>query len=77
MTDTGTQTMTTGDDIKSLSPTPKEPIPHRTNETLSHDWFTPLPTREEVSSRRHTYVSQDPKYIQWDLSAAEGDVECT
>ena len=69
--------MTTGDSTESLSPTPEEPILHRSNETLSHEWFAPLPTKEEVSSRRNTDVSHDPKYIHWGLSAAEGDAEYT
>jgi hypothetical protein len=46
------------------------------NETLPHNGFTPLPSKEEVSSRRHTDVSQDPRYTHWGLSAAEGDAAC-
>ena len=76
MADTGTKPLTTGDRIEIFSSTPEELIPQRHNETLSHDWFAPLPKKEEISSRRHTDVSQDPRYIRWGLSAAEGDAEC-
>ena len=76
MADTGTQPMTTGEDIRSLSPTPEELTSHKSAETHPHDWLAPLPTREEVSKRRHTDVSQDPKYIHWGLSASISDEEC-
>ena len=63
MADTGTQPMTTGEDIRSLSLTPEEPTLHKSTEAFSHDWLVPQPTMEEVSTRRHTDVSQDPRYI--------------
>ena len=62
MADTGTQPMTTGDSIESLSPTSEETNLSPITETSSHDWFAPLPTSEDVRRRRHTDVSQDPKY---------------
>ena len=77
MADTGTQPMTTGDSIESLSRTSEEPNLAPTTETSPHEWFAPLPTLEEVRRRCHTDVSQDPRYNQWDLSAADGEAECT
>ena len=76
MADTGTQLMTTGDDIRSLSLTEEESTLRRSNETVPHDWFSPILTKEEVSIRRRTDVSQDPRYIHWGLSASIGDEEC-
>ncbi len=76
MADAGTQPMTTGEDIRSLSPTHEELTLHKSAETHSHDWLAPLPTREEVSKRRNTEVSQDPRYIHWGLSASISDEEC-
>ncbi len=57
MADTGIKPTTTGDDIQSLSPTPEDPFPHRTNDSPHYDWLTPLLAKEEVYSRRHTDVS--------------------
>jgi hypothetical protein len=68
--------MTTGDDIRSLSSTQEETTLPKVDETHSIDWLVPMPTKEEVSRRRHTDVSQDPRYIHWDLSASVGDDEC-
>ena len=76
MTDTGTQHMTTGESIESLSPTSEITSLSPTTETLPHDWFAPLPTSEEIRRRNHTDVSQDPIYNQWGLSATVRDAEC-
>jgi len=77
MADTGTQPMTTGNSIKSLPPHlgGHQPIPDHGDPP--HDWFAPLPTSEDIRRRRHTDVSQDPKYNHSGLSAADGDAECT
>jgi hypothetical protein len=77
MADTGIQPMTIGDSIESLSSTSEDTDLSPTTETTSHDWLAPLPTTEEVRRRRHSDVSQDPRYNQWGLSAAAGDAECT
>jgi hypothetical protein len=69
--------MTTGDSIESLSPTSEDTDPSPTKETIPQDWFAPLPTMEEIRRRRHNDVSLDSRYIQWGLSAAARDEECT
>ena len=76
MADTGVQPMTTGEDIQSLSPTPEEHTHHRVPETPSHDWLAPIPTAMEISLRRRTDVSQDPRYTKWGRSASTSDEEC-
>jgi hypothetical protein len=65
MADTGTQPMTTGDSIESLSPTSEKTNLSRTTETPPRDWFAPLPALEEVRRRRHTEVFQNPRYNHW------------
>jgi hypothetical protein len=77
MADIGVQPMTTGDSIESLSPTSEDTGPSPTTENIPHDWFTPLPTTEEIRRSRHTDVSLDLRYNHSGLSAAAGDVECT
>jgi hypothetical protein len=62
MADAGTQPMTTGDHIESLSPTSEETNLPPTTETFPHDWLAPLPTSDETHHRRHINVSQDPRY---------------
>ena len=61
MPDTGTQPMTTRDSIESLSSTAEDTNLSPPAET-PHDWFAPLATLEDVRRRRHTDVSQDPRY---------------
>jgi len=74
MADTGTQSMNTRDYIESLL---LQSIPDHGPPPHPHDWFAPLPTSEEIRSRRHPDVYHDPRYNHWWLSAADGDVECT
>ena len=69
--------MTTGDSIESFYPTSENINLTPTTETPPHDWFAPLSTSEDFRSRRHTDVSQDPRYNHWGISAADGDAECT
>jgi ribonuclease HI len=76
MADTGTQPTTTEADIKSLSLNPEERNLPREAEACPQDWLAPLPTPNEISARRRTDVSQDPRYIQWGLTASTCDEEC-
>ena len=71
--DTGTQPITTGDSIESISPILEDDSLTPTTEPPPHVWCAPLPTSEDVRRRRHTDVSQDPRYNHWGLSAAVGD----
>jgi hypothetical protein len=41
------------------------------------DWLNPLPTTEAIRIRRHTDVSQDPRYVLQGPSASDCDAECT
>jgi hypothetical protein len=41
------------------------------------DWLESLPNVEVTSRKRHTDVSQDPRYTIQDLSASDGDAKCT
>jgi hypothetical protein len=77
MSDAGKQPMSTGDSIESLSPTSEDTNLPLTTETRQYDWLAPLSTSEDIRHRRHTDVSQDPRYIHWSLSAAAGDTKCT
>jgi ribonuclease HI len=53
-----TPTMSTGTNCATLRrPWWTIPDADHLTQTLPHDWFTPLPKKEEVSSRRHTDVS--------------------
>ena len=76
MADTGTQPMTTGDSLESLSPTSKDTNLPPNTETLQYEWFAPLPTSEDVRRMQQTDVSQDIRYNLWGLSAAAEDEEC-
>ena len=77
MADTGTQPTTTGTAMGTLSLTGEVPIPHPPLEAYPQDWLAPLPTTEEVRTRRHTDVSQDLRYIHWGPSPTASDAECT
>ncbi len=77
MADTGTQPMTTGDSIESLSLTFGDDNLSPTTETSPHGWFAPPPTSADIRRRRRTDVSHVPIYNYWGLSAADSDVECT
>ena len=57
-----------------MTPTQEEEHP---TEALLHtpiDWLEPLPPEAETRLRRHTDVSQDPRY---DRASTAGDSECT
>ncbi len=41
------------------------------------DWLDPIPSTADTRRRRHTDVSQDPRYIHQDHSASDYDAECT
>ena len=77
MADTGTKPMTTDESLDSLSSTAEDNDSCPNPETPPHDWLAPLPTSEDTHHMRHIDVSQDPRYIYWGLSAADGYVECT
>jgi hypothetical protein len=77
MADTGKQPMTTRDSIELLSPTSEDINIPPTTKTHQHVWLARLTTSEDVRCRRHTGVSQDPRYNHWGLFAAAGDAECT
>jgi hypothetical protein len=77
MADTSVQSMTTGDSIQTLSPTPEDTDHSPTTKPTPHDWLAPLPTTEEIRRKQHTEVSMDPRYNHWSLSATAGDTECT
>ena len=46
MADTGTQPMTTGESLESLSSTAEDNDPYPNPETSPHEWLAPLPTSE-------------------------------
>ena len=71
--DMGTQLMTTGESLESVSSTTEDNIPFPSPETPPHDWLAPLPTSEDIRRRRHTDVPQYPICNHWGLSAADGD----
>jgi hypothetical protein len=62
MADTGTQPITTGDSVESLSSTAEDTNLSPPKGIPPHDWLAPLLTSEEIRRRRHTDASQDPKY---------------
>jgi hypothetical protein len=43
----------------------------------NQDWLDPPLAAEATRFRRHTGVSQDPKYTQMGLTATDHDAECT
>jgi len=69
--------MTTCESLESLSSTEEDTDPYSNPETPPHEWLAPLPTSEDIRRKRHTDVSQDPRYNHWGLSANEGDTLCT
>ena len=77
MADTGTQPMTTGKPLESLSSPTDDNNSTPNPETSQQDWLAPLPTMEVIRRRRETGVSQDLRYNHWGLSATEGDSEYT
>jgi len=62
MADSGTQSMTTGVSLESLSSIDENTDPYPNPEIPPHEWLAPLPTTEKTRRMRHTYVSQDPRY---------------
>jgi hypothetical protein len=77
MADTGLQSQTPDETRESLSSTLEGENPDPILVATPPDWLAHVPTTEDIRSMRHTDVSQDSKYNQRDLSAAEGDTECT
>ena len=48
MADTGVQSMTIGDSIQTLAPTPEDTDQSPITKPIPHDWFAPVPTTEEI-----------------------------
>jgi hypothetical protein len=53
MADVGTQPVTTGDSMESLSPTSEDTNLPPTTETHQYDWIAPLLTSEDIRHMRH------------------------
>ena len=75
--DTGFQSHMSEDTLESQASTPGDEFTDSRVVDTQFDWLAPLPTTEDIHRRRHTDVSQDFKYYLRDLSAADGDAECT
>ena len=73
--DTGNQNQTTEEDLSSIMTAWKEENhPPDDSHQSSTDWLEPIPPEVETRHRRHTDVSQDPRY---DRAPKDGDLECT
>ena len=57
-----------------MTPTQEENHPTEGTQQTLNDWLEPLPPEVETRHRRHTDVSQDPRY---ERATTAGDSECT
>ncbi len=78
--DTGTLHQTKATSLDTLS-SHKHSLPHDDDashdENTSHQDWLDISNLHHNSNRRHTDVSQEPRYTLGDPTAAEGDAECT
>ena len=73
--DTGNLPQTTTANLATLSPQVRSSNLQGPDHTSSTDWFDPIPSLVP-RNRRHTDVSEDPRYNLGCFSAAELDAEC-
>jgi hypothetical protein len=73
--DADNQNQTTDEELSSVvTPTHEKIRPTEGIHQASTDWLEPIPPDVETRHRRHTDVSQDPRYYQ---ATTVGDLECT
>ena len=74
MADAGIKHQTTEDTLASLvAPLQEDPHPVTGPDQTPPDWLAPIPPEVKTRRRRHTDVSQDPRY---DIPTPTGDSEC-
>ena len=76
--DTGSQPQTSEASLDALhSATTTEDPEHDGGLNTPMEWLEPLPYVEDTHRRRHTDVSQDPRYTNQGLAASDGDTDGT
>jgi len=71
--DTGSQSQTSDETLESLSSTSEGDNINPRGVASPSNWLAHLPMTEDTRRKRHTDVSQDPRYKQRGLSAPDGD----
>ena len=75
--DTCSQSQISNETLGSILSTPEGDNTYPRVVVTPFDWLAPLLTTNVIHRKRHTDVSQAPRYNQRGPSAAEGDKKCT